>query len=266
MREVLQFLLRHGYAVVGIAVLAEQLGIPVPSVPVLLAAGALAGTGSLSLHACIAIASVAALAGDMVWFMLGRRFGSSVLRLLCRISLEPDPCVQRTGDFYLKHGKWSLVFAKFVPGLNTVMTPLAGRFKLGIGRFLLFDGAGVLLWTSSYVCLGWLFRSELEHLAERLFQMGKWFTVLAIGSLALYIAYRYVRRRQIYRELRLARIAPWELKERMERGEDVLVIDLRGPAEWDQGVIPGATLLSPADLTTRPMDHIKDREVVLYCS
>ena len=266
MREVVQFLLRHGYAVVGIAVLAEQLGIPVPSVPVLLAAGALSGTGSLSFGACIAIASMAAITGDIVWFMLGRRFGSSVLRLLCRIALEPDSCVQRTGDVYLKHGKWSLVFAKFVPGLNTVMTPLAGRFKLGIGRFLLFDGVGVLLWTSTYLGLGWLFRSELERLAERLFQMGKWFTVLAIVLLAIYLAYRYLRRRDLYRELRLARIAPWELKERMERGEDVLVIDLRGPVEWDQGVIPGATLLSPEDLATRPMDHIKDREVVLYCS
>lgn len=266
MRDVLQFLLRHGYAVVGIAVLAEQLGIPVPSVPVLLAAGALAGMGSLSLGASIAIASLAALAGDMVWFLLGRRYGSSVLRLLCRISLEPDSCVSRTGEFYLKHGKWSLVFAKFVPGLSTVMTPLAGRFHLGAARFLLFDGMGVLLWTSTYVWAGWLFRAQLERLADRLVQMGAWFGVLAFAALTLYLAFRYVRRRQIYRELRLARIAPWELKERMERGEDVLVIDLRSRVEWDQGIIPGATLLSPDELAKRPLPEIEDREVVLYCS
>lgn len=266
MRELLDFLVRHGYIVVGAAVLVEQLGIPVPSMPVLLAAGALSGLGTLNLGVSIAVALVAALLGDLVWFTLGRRYGSAVLGILCRISLEPDSCVQNTENVYSRYGTWTLVFAKFVPGLSTVMTPLAGRFRLQMGRFLLFDGLGALLWTGTYVSIGWLFRSELERLADKLYQMGAWFGILAVALLALYLGYRYSRRRHLYRELRLSRIAPWELKERLDRGEDVLVIDVRNPVEYDQGMIPGAKLLPMHELSARAPGIVGDSEVVLYCS
>jgi membrane protein DedA with SNARE-associated domain len=265
-REVLEFLARHGYVVLGVAVLAEQLGVPVPSMPVLLAAGAICGTGTLNPGACIAVALTAAVLGDLFWFLLGSRYGSAVLGVLCRISLEPDSCVERTENVYSKYGVWTLVFAKFVPGLSTVMTPLAGRFRLATWRFLLFDGAGALLWTTTYIAIGWLFRTELERLADFLFRMGTGFAVIAVVSLAMYIGYRYYRRRQIYSELRMSRIAPWELKERLERGEDLLVIDLRNPVERDQGIIPGATLLSVPELATLSSRLLETSEVVLYCS
>lgn len=266
MHEVLDFLERHGYAVLGIAVFAEQLGVPVPSMPVLLAAGAFCGAGKLNPVTCIAIAFLAAILGDMVWFLLGRRFGSKVLSILCRVSLEPDSCVRHTERVYSRYGVSTLVFAKFVPGLSTVLTPLAGRFRLPLWRFLLFDGAGALLWTSTYIAVGWLFRAQLERLADFLVRMGTGFAVVAVVALALYIAYRYLRRRQFYRELRLSRIAPWELKERIESGEGVLIVDLRNPLDRDEGIIPGATLLSIQQLVGDTNTILADSEVVLYCS
>jgi hypothetical protein len=145
------------------------------------------------------------------------------------------------------------------------MTPLAGRFRLATWRFLLFDGAGALLWTTTYIAIGWLFRTELEDLANVLFRMGAGFAVLAVVSLAMYIGYRYYRRRRLYRELRMSRIAPWELKESIERGDDLLVIDLRNPVEQDQGIIPGASLLTLPELMLS--SGLRERsEVVLYCS
>ena len=266
MREIIEFLARHGYIVLGVAVLAEQLGLPVPSMPVLLAAGAICGLGTLNPGVCILIAMFAALLGDLFWFLLGRRYGSAVLGILCRISLEPDSCVQHTERVYSKYGVWTLVFAKFVPGLSTVMTPLAGRFRLATWRFVLFDGAGAFLWTTTYIAIGWLFRTELERLADSLFRMGKGFAVIAVVSLAIYIGYRYYRRRLLYRELRMSRIAPWELKERIERGDDLLLIDLRNPVERDQGIIPGATLLTFTELVTLSPELLEKSEVVLYCS
>jgi membrane protein DedA with SNARE-associated domain len=265
-REIIEFLTRHGYIVLGVAVLLEQLGVPIPSMPVLLAAGAISGLGTLNPVACIAIALVAAVVGDLFWFLLGRRYGSAVLGILCRISLEPDSCVEHTERVYSNYGVWTLVFAKFVPGLSTVMTPLAGRFRLAPWRFLLFDGLGALLWTTTYIATGWLFRTELEHLADSLFRMGKGFAVIVVVLLAIYVGYRYYRRRLLYRELRMSRIAPWELKERIERGDDLLLIDLRNPVERDQGIIPGSTLLSVAELATLSSELLEKSEVVLYCS
>lgn len=266
MRHLLEFLLHHGYAVVGVAVLAEQLGVPVPATPVLLAAGAVAGTGALSLGACILIAMLSAILGDIVWYVLGRRYGSAILSLLCRISLEPDSCVNYTQRVYSKFGPSTLLFAKFVPGLSTVMTPLAGRFRVPFERFMLFDSTGALLWTTSYIFVGWLFRAQLEHLADALFQMGSWLGFFVFAALALYALYRYARRRDLYRELRLSRIAPWELKERIDLGEDLLIYDLRNPIEWVEGIIPGATMISFQDLTEKSIEMLERTDVILYCS
>jgi hypothetical protein len=146
------------------------------------------------------------------------------------------------------------------------MTPLAGRFRVPFGRFLMFDSAGALLWTGTYIFVGWLFRTELERLADSLFQMGSWLGVVVFSAIALYALYRYARRRDLYRELRLSRIAPWELKERIDLGENLLIFDLRNPIEWEEGIIPGATLISITELSEKSTEALENCEVILYCS
>jgi membrane protein DedA with SNARE-associated domain len=262
----LQFLTQHGYSVVFASVLAQQIGLPVPAMVVLLAAGAVAGMGTLNFGACMAAAVIATVLGDLVWYILGRRYGSKFLGLLCRISLEPDSCVERTGNVYWKYGTLSLVFAKFVPGLSTVVMPLAGKFKLPASRFLLFDTLGAMLWTATYMAIGWLFRSQLERVGEWLQRLGAWLALLALVAFALYLALRYYRRRVIYRDLRMSRIAPWELKERMDSGQDFMLLDLRNPLEWNQGIIPGATPIAADALATLAAQLVDKSEVVLYCS
>jgi membrane protein DedA with SNARE-associated domain len=92
MEQVLEFLLHHIEMVVFFTVLAEQIGLPLPAIPVLLAAGAVAGDGQASLTLVTALSVAACLLGDMVWFELGRHRGRQTLTLLCRIALEPDAC------------------------------------------------------------------------------------------------------------------------------------------------------------------------------
>ena len=92
MHGIIPFLLRHGYWVLFANVLAEQAGLPIPAIPVMLAMGALAGLGNFSFATALALAICAALTSDLIWFRLGRVRGHSILNLLCRISLEPDSC------------------------------------------------------------------------------------------------------------------------------------------------------------------------------
>ncbi len=157
MHGLLEFILRHGYLVLLAWVFAEQGGLPIPSIPLLLAAGALAGTGRLNLFTALFCCLVAALAADTIWYQLGKRNGIKVLQLLCRISLEPDSCVRRTEGLFEKQGARSLLFAKFLPGLNTVATPLAGIFRMKFRKFLLFDALGILLWAGSFLLAGYIF-------------------------------------------------------------------------------------------------------------
>src|SRR6201986_936976 len=145
MLPILDFLMRHGYAVLLGWVFLEQAGLPVPSMPLLLAAGALAGAGKLNLALCLLACVFASLAADTIWYALGRKKGIRIVQWLCRISLEPDSCVRRTEGEFRKLGYRSMHLEKFDPGLGTVATPLAGMFHMKFERFLLFDGVCALL-------------------------------------------------------------------------------------------------------------------------
>src|ERR1044071_3334711 len=156
MADTLQFLIEHGYVVLFASVLAQQLGVPLPSTPFIVAAGALAHSGDLNWAAVLLLASSAALMADFVWYEIGRVRGIRVLQLLCRISLEPDYCVRRTENTFARHGAQTLIVGKLIPGVSTLATPMAGVYGFSRSRFLLFDGLGVLLWNGTFELLGYL--------------------------------------------------------------------------------------------------------------
>lgn len=270
MNATVEFLLQHGYLLLFLFVLAEQSGLPIPSTPMLLAAGALSGVGRMNLAFSWSLAIVASLIGDTLWFALGRWRGFSILNVFCRISLEPDTCVQKTQITYGKHGVNWLLFAKFVPGLSTIAPPMAGMFKVTAWKFLGMDTGGALLWSGAYLIVGWIFRDQLELAAAMLARLGSGLIVLLVGAVVLYIAFKYIQRQRVYRDLRIARIAPRELKSRMDKGENVIVVDLRSEFEQAEGRIPGS-LAAVGDnieelISSIGPVHIAESEVVLYCS
>src|SRR5262245_33151884 len=170
----LDFLVRYGYTVVFGWVLAEQIGLPIPAVPVLLAAGAVAGTGRLSVALILAVAGLASLASDSIWYWIGRVRGGRVLGWLCKISLEPDSCVRRTQRAFSASGARALLIAKFVPGFSTAAPPLAGVVGMPFRHFLFFTGLGGLIWAGVFIGLGWLFTRQLERVADYVARLGNW--------------------------------------------------------------------------------------------
>lgn len=263
-----EFLIRHGEAIVFASVFAEQIGLPVPAVPVLLAAGALAGAGKMSLAAAVVLSLVACFAGDLIWYELGRHRGRHALNLLCRISLEPDSCVRRTENFFGKHGLRSLILAKFIPGLSTITPALAGLFGVKGRQFLLYNGSGALLWSLSFILPGYLFSNQLEAMAEQAARFGASAVLLLSVSFAGYLAYKFLHRQWLLRELRMARISPDELKRLMDDGQAVVVVDLRGALdhEADPHTIPGALRMTAEELEHRHHEIPRDQDVILFCA
>ena len=192
--EIIQFLTRHGYLVVFVWVLVEQLGLPIPAAPMLLVAGALAGAGKLNLIGVWVVGIVGSALSDMLWYQIGRRRGSSVLSFVCRISLTPEACVNHTKEIFDRHGAYSLLMAKFIPGLNAVSTPLAGTTRMNFLRFLLFDSLGALNWVGAFAGLGYVFSSQIEGVVAYATTLGNWFGVLLALALAVYAVWKYVRR------------------------------------------------------------------------
>src|SRR5438093_7728686 len=218
MHSTLEFLIKHGYMVLLAWVFAEQLGLPIPSLPMMLAAGALAGTGHLSFWTSLFLVTIAALCADSFWYILGRKKGIRILQFLCKISLEPDSCVRRTEGIFSKQGARSLLIAKFLPGLSTVAPPLAGIFHMRPRRFLLFDAAGSLLWAGSFLGLGYIFSGGIERIAEHLAALGGWLLVLLLGILGAYLTYKSVARQRLLRDLRIARITEDEMIPKLDAG------------------------------------------------
>src|SRR6266404_2273273 len=190
--QAIQFIERDGYALLFFWVLAEQGALPIPSVPLLIAVGALVHTGRLSAAAAIASCVIGALAADSVWFHFGRSRGKRVLRFLCRVSLEPDSCVRKTENAFLKYGLNTLLIAKFIPGLNAVAAPLAGDSGIGVFRFLAVEALGVVIWSGAYIGVGYVFSNQLELALIYVQRMGSGFVILVVVLAVAWILWKFI--------------------------------------------------------------------------
>lgn len=269
MSDTVQSLLQYGYVLLFAFVLAEQVGLPVPAAPVLLGVGALSATGRMSLALAFAAAVAGSLPPDLTWYELGRRRGSRVLVHLCRISLEPDSCVRRTENLFMRRGRKALVIAKFIPGFSTVAPPLAGMVGIPRTQFIALDITAAILWAGAWMGLGYLFSDALELVASRAARLGNGLGVLVGVALAGYVLLKFLQRRRFLHSLRVARITPEELKRRLDRGDATLaVVDTRTVLDVtaEPYVIPGALWIAAEEIHQRQDELPRDREIVLYCS
>ena len=249
-------------------VLAQQLGAPIPATPVLMLAGAHAAADPFYGVYALGVAILASALGSLPWFWAGRRYGYRVLKFMCRISLSPDSCVRQTEIVFERYGAAGLLMAKFVPGLARVAPPLAGTFRFGVASFLLFYGAGNALWAGSGLILGLAFHNQIDWLVERLEALGTPALLAVLGLVALYVAYRWLVRRQFLKSLRASRIGVAELQDMIGRGEAPIVLDVRSRThrKLDARVIPGALAADVEDLGPALARIPAGRDVVVYCA
>ena len=262
-------LIQYGLLVVFANVFLEQIGAPIPALPTLIVSGALAARGQMNLPALLAVALLASLLADTVWFLLGRWQGHRVLKTVCRLSLSPDSCVRGTEDLFERAGMPSLLYAKFIPGYSTVAPPLAGAMGKTLSSFLLWDGFGSLLWLGSGVLLGSLFHHAVDRVIDYLETLGFWALVVLGAGLAAGDRGRSGGSGGGSRKLlRLARISVAELKALMDAGEAPVIVDVRNRSAHlhDPRRIPGALHMTSTRSTQRLAELPRDREIVLYCA
>jgi membrane protein DedA with SNARE-associated domain len=261
-------LAQYGLTVVIANVFVNQLGVPVPLVPTLIVAGAVAASGQLSLPAVLAGCVLACLVADALWYIVGRIFGLRVLRTLCRISLEPDSCVSQTQGRFEQWGVNSLIIAKFVPGLSIIAPPMAGALSIGWPRFLSLSTLSALLWVGAWMAGGALFRAQIEVLLVALKAYGGAAGALILGAFALYLGYKWWERERFLRKLRMARISVSDLRQLVDSGSAPVIVDVRsGTARSvDPRWIPNARHVPLDDVGRHMADLPRDKEIVLYCS
>ncbi len=268
MQDTLQFVVQYGYALLFVWVLIEQGGLPIPATPLLLAAGALAGQGKMSLPLVIISATLGCFGADVFWYCFGKRRGAVVLNLLCRIAMEPDSCVRRTESTFSKFGARTLLICKFIPGLNTAAPALAGMVRVPYARFIAFDLFGGLLWSLAFTVVGFLFSKQLDRIARDAHLLGGGLLVLFVAGVVAYVLYRWRERQLFIEQVKGDRITPDELKHELEAGLCPVIIDLRHPLDvlTDPRTLPGALQISPEDLEIRHQEITRDGDIVLFCT
>jgi len=261
-------LLTYGYLLLFVWVLVEQLGVPLPATPVLLAAGALSAERQISLGTALFFGLMACLVSDTAWFFIGRRYGGKVLNVLCRLSLEPTTCVRRTRLRFGQRRQVTLLFGKFVPGLASLTSPVAGQSGMSYGEFIVFDAMGCTLWLSALLTGGRIFGDALKRDPTLLDWVGRFSGALLAAGIVGFLAARLWRRRRLLRRMIESRLEPEELHAQLEAGEPVYIVDLRHPLEQltDPFTLPGALRVPPDDIPARVHEIPRDRDVILYCT
>lgn len=263
----LSFFMQYGYLILFVWVLVEQLGVPIPSAPLLITAGTLTATHKLSLPLTLIAVVLGCLVSDTMWYLMGKRYGGVVVRLLCRLSMESNTCVKKTEGYFTRNGARSLLVAKFIPGLSTVAPPIAGQTNMPLHIFLSYDAAGSLLWALAFTLGGRFFGDFLKHsniVSSVSHSAGILFILLLIG----FLIYRFTRQRAFIKEMRTARLEPDDLKTMLDNGQQVYIVDLRHPLDYlpDPRTLPGAVLFTPDKLVEHTDAIPRDRDVVLFCT
>jgi membrane protein DedA with SNARE-associated domain/rhodanese-related sulfurtransferase len=267
MQHVILSLAHFAVLIVFLNSFVTQAGMPVPIMPTLLAVTAMAGQNPVQIAEVAAAAIGGAVLGDCLPYWCGRRYGTRILGLLCRVSFSPDFCVRQTEVLFGKIGPWSLLVAKFFPGLSLLSVAMAGVTRMSAPTFVLLDGAGKVLFVGATVALGMIFHNAIDGVLRALTGFGEFGVAAVAAAFALYIAIRWLRRRLFIRQLRMDRITVAELLKLVDDGEDPVILDVR-PKEIRalDGMIPHAVSGSPSDLDRIVNAYSHDAEIIVYCA
>ncbi len=270
MDDLLPLISRHGYILLAAVCFAEAVGLPLPAALAILTAGAVAAYGKLHLYSIFGVSFLAILSGDLLLYFTGRVSGWALLGFLCRLSVNPETCILRSAEYFYRRGKQTLLFAKFIPGINAMSPPLAGSMKMRLGDFLQFDALGTAFYICAYAIGGYAFSDALRAITRGIRSAGSAAEVVLGFGLAAYIVYRV----WIYRKYRLLdgvpRVPVEELARRLALAEtpNVIVADVRSHGYYDAASerIAGSIRLEPNNLEEEIKNLPHDREIYLYCT
>jgi membrane protein DedA with SNARE-associated domain len=270
MTDLLRAVSHHGYSLLFLIVLAEAIGLPAPAALALVAAGSAAAAHVMSAPAAFLTAITAMLLGDVLLFLLGRKTGWAFLGFICGVSLNPETCILRSAESFYKHGRTTLLFIKFIPGVNTMAAPLAGSMKMKVSQFLQLDFAGGCFYILAYAGAGYIFRDFVAHITHGLQTGSRTVALLVIVGLTGFVTYRIVQYLRFRVHGMVPRVAVQEIALRLaaEGGKDVILADVRSHGYYDAGTqrIAGSIRLEPSQLADELKNLPRDKDIYLYCT
>ena len=267
MQQVITVVEQHSLFLLFLSNLVARGGLPLPIVPILMAAGALAAQKPDQIIQIILVSFGGSLLAELGLYWFGLRYGQRFLALLCKMSFSPDFCVRQTETVFTKLGLWSLVFAKFLPGLSLISVAMAGITNMPLLAFSLLNGLGGLLFVSAFVALGAIFQDAITSALTTLTELGAFGILMIVAGFGLYLLFKWWRRRLFIRQLRMGRITVSELRQLIDDGQELVILDVRPQhVRVQDGIIPGAISAHPADINPIIKSYSRDAEIIVYCA
>lgn len=183
---------REGQRLIFFNVFLQQIGVPVPAEPTLVAAGSLAARGRLSVAGIAAAAFVATLVADLTWFAVGKRYGMRALHFAFRLSPSPEKHLNQTERLFSRWGPAAFALAKFIPGLPMAGPVLAGGLGTTLRVFLFYDLLAMGLWAGAFTGLGMVFERDVDRALRGLDRLGGWGLLLGIAIAAVVVLHRWL--------------------------------------------------------------------------
>jgi membrane protein DedA with SNARE-associated domain len=262
---------QFGYWILLGGLFLEAVGFPIPSAPILITAGAAARFGRLDPLSVLATSLTAMLAGDTLLFLAGRYSGWAILGMVCRLTASPENCIFKSAESFYRRGKQALLFARFIPGMSLLTTPLAGSLNMRFRDFLGLDGVGAFLYISAYFGAGYFFSHLVSSILDGISSLHYGILLLLAAGFLIYLVQRFrqYRRLRLYRKGQ--RVTAEELLQKMARPdwpEKNLLVDVRSHGYYDPKAqrIRGSIRLEPNRVLEEMHRLPKEKELYLYCT
>jgi membrane protein DedA with SNARE-associated domain/rhodanese-related sulfurtransferase len=270
MNDILFLIMHHGYAIICLVVFAEAIGVPVPGAVALVAGGAAVAAGVLYGPVAWWFAVLAMLVADSMLYALGSYTGWTILKFLCRISVDPETCVLRAAESFYRRGRPTLIVAKFIPGVSTMAAPLAGSMKMPFFQFLGLDFLGASIYALAYGAVGFVFRDFVAKIVSGFREAGHAVEIVIVLAVLGFIGYRA----SLYWKHRGDRVVPRvQVSELMKKlkaeGPGQIVLgDVRSHGYYGVGSvrIPGSIRIEPNNLSLEIKKFPRDKDMYLYCT
>jgi len=187
-----------GYPLLFLLVMGESSGVPIPGETALITAAVLASRGKLQIEWVIALAAIAAIVGDNIGYLIGRKGGRWLLQRPGRLHRQRLE-VLRTGEpFFKRHGPKAVYLGRFVLGLRVWASWLAGATRMHWRSFLLWNALGGISWAIAIGLLAYFLGSSAGNAIEAFGIYGLAAALVAVVS--AYVLHRRARRRNAARE------------------------------------------------------------------
>ncbi|MFA5828901.1 MAG: DedA family protein [Candidatus Gracilibacteria bacterium] len=178
---IVELIQNYGYVIIGAIIFLECIGIPFPGESSLILGGVAASLGHLNLVGVIIVSMVAAVTGDNLGYLVGKKFGRKIIKKFEHFPLFHYKHIERAEKFYKKHGNKTVFIGRFIAIIRTYAAVFAGIFDMHYPTFFFYNLTGGIVWAITFGVFGYALGNNIPLLMSIVKDFNAMVLLLAVG-------------------------------------------------------------------------------------